>query len=642
VARSRYRSVRFDLEAAIALARIVDHAGGTITPDLLAAGLDYSGTNNGTYLTRLANARTFGLVAGRGERIDLTDRGRLILAGDEPLASESRRQAFLAVPLFRAVYESRPGGALAGRADLADLLCQEFGESVDKAPVVAAKLLDSARQAGLTRPISHENPQLRAPMGNFTTGENRRPDALRRRVVKFGRTQTAGLSPVPAGVTGGDMDDAQMWLDEGPDDHDPSTRRPPAWRRAGVVAAAVACLVVVGVPLGVAFTGASSPTALTHQHHAKGAKTLGSGPAEHEVLGALSATTDAGNYDFTYTLKATPPTQSVPTTTPTTICPVSSFSSSPQGGAVVVPNGPNGGVVNPGGPADVTGCVEVTPINNPGTPVAGNGVANTNPQASLINATLDGNGLQVSLRVNSTTLYEDLSALQTGLAPSGPEANDPGQAISSFASITESTIGMREGAVAMIGLASPTGYLDLYQQDIEGAAQSGTSTIDGDPVTVYQVAVDPTQLVNAPNITPEEAKTATAAIAVLHNQGYTGTTDEISVDRSGFIREVDTVAHFSDGGTVLLNVSLTNFGCAGTVLMPGQQGSNDPPSGCTSPDTGQAPATTVPSSTTTTPASTTTTTEVPPTPTTTDPSQSTTSTDAHSAAGNGTGTGTTS
>jgi len=66
VARSSFRSVRFDLEAAVALATIVAHAGGTIAPDLLAAGLGYSGTNNGTYLTRVANARLFGLVAAGG------------------------------------------------------------------------------------------------------------------------------------------------------------------------------------------------------------------------------------------------------------------------------------------------------------------------------------------------------------------------------------------------------------------------------------------------------------------------------------------------------------------------------------------------------------------------------------------------
>jgi hypothetical protein len=248
----------------------------------------------------------------------------------------------------------------------------------------------------------------------------------------------------------------------------------------------------------------------------------------------------------------------------------------------------------------VTECRGTGMATNPSEPVSGTGVSDTNPKATLIDATV-GSGLEVSLRVNSTTLYEDLSSLQTSLAPPADDANATGQDISGFAGITESTIGLREGAIAMIGLASPTGYLDLYQQDIDGATQTGTSTVDGVPVTVYQVAVDPTQLVNDPGITSEESQTATAAIGILKAQGYTGTTDEVSVDNSGFIRQVDSVAHFSDGGTVVLDVTLSNFGCAGTVLMPGQQGPSEPPSGCTSPDTGVAPTTT----TTTTPASTT-------------------------------------
>jgi hypothetical protein len=154
----------------------------------------------------------------------------------------------------------------------------------------------------------------------------------------------------------------------------------------------------------------------------------------------------------------------------------------------------------------------------------------------------------------------------------------------------------------MLGMASPTGYLDLYQQDVDGASQTGTSTVNGVPVTVYQVAVDPTQLVNDPGITSEESSTASAAIGVLNAQGYSGTTDDVSIDNSGFIREVKSVARFSDGGTVVLDVTLSNFGCAGTVLMPGQQGPSAPPSGCTSPDTGAAPTTTTTTTTTLAPA----------------------------------------
>jgi hypothetical protein len=666
VARSRYRSVRYDLEAAVAVARIVANAGGTIAPDLLAVALGYSGTNNGTYLTRLANARLFGVVGGRGLRVDLTDRGRQILAGIEPRSSGARREAFMAVPLFRAVFELWPTTPLEGRPQLADLLCQDFGEQPDKALLAAGKLLDSAVQAEIVRVRSDGKYEVKRSARSFTVVDNFRPSSLRALVVKSRSTQPDGRSRRFRPMRGGDMDESNLWLAEEPRGAEKGLARPNGRRRAGVVAAAVACLIIVVVPVSVALTGGTThSSAHASKHHQTGSKpiALGKGPAEHEVLGALSATTDSGSFDFTYHLSTTPPTGTVPTTTTTTECHAVAAGSPPVGttgvtssagfsGAVEVVGGsrttpkkvksgqlsaPALPGTTPGTTQTVTECSGGGPVENPGTPVAGTGVSNVNPKATLVDANVGtgasgGSGLTVSLRVDSTTLYEDLSNLETSLAPPPSMENASGQPISGFAGITESTIGMREGAIAMIGLASPTGYLDLYQQDINGASQTGTSTVNGAPVTQYQVAVDPTQLVNDPGITSEESQTAAAAITVLKNEGYTGTTDEVSIDGSGFIREVRSVARFSDGGTVVLDVVLSNFGCAGTVLMPGQQGSSTPPSGCTSPDTGApttTPSTTVPAVTGLAPkttTTTTTTTEVPTTvvPTTVAPTTSTT------------------
>lgn len=587
--------MRYDLDAAISVAAVVDNAEGSIAPELLAAALGYSGTNNGTYLTRVANARLFGVVGGRGSRVDLTDRGRRILRGEPSVAAEARREAFLAVPLFRAVFESLPIGPLESRTDLATRLVDEFGEPADKAVVVAGKFLDSGLQAQVLDVGKDGKFQAKGRSGKFTLVDNRRPDTLLASVVKSRPGRRRGRMALFRPARGDDMDENQMWLDEESPVGTTGVNRLSNVRRAGVVAAAVACLAVVAVPLSVALSGTSHspPTAQAPKHHHNGgrATTLGNGPAEHQVLGALSATTDSGNFDFTYHLSSTPPTSTAPTTTTTTTC--HTVTEGVVSAEATVPPGLVMGQPVPGGTQTVTVCSGPS-VTSQGTPVNGKGVSNTNPKATLIDFTLGtGNsGLAGSLRVDSTTLYEDLSNTETSLAPPPSQANVSGQAISSFASLTESTIGLREGAVAMIGMASPTGYLDLYQQDIDGAAQTGTSTVDGMPVTVYKVAVDPTQLINDPGITSEESQTATAAISVLKAQGYTGTTDEVSVDNSGFIREVDSVANFSDGGTVVLNVNLTNFGCAGTVLMPGQSGPSDPPSGCTSPDTGVAPTTT--------------------------------------------------
>jgi hypothetical protein len=180
----------------------------------------------------------------------------------------------------------------------------------------------------------------------------------------------------------------------------------------------------------------------------------------------------------------------------------------------------------------------------------------------------------------------------------------------------------------MGGLSSPTGYLDLDQSMITGADQTGTGTVDGVPVTIYTISISPAQGADIPGLNAEQAKAIADSSAILKQQGFTGTTVQVSIDASGYIRQTRSVAHFSDGSTTSSESTFSDFGCAGTVLMPGQTGATTPPAGCVSPDTGVAPTTTTTSTTTTAPSSTTVpSTTVPPTSTTvTEPPNSTTST----------------
>ena len=144
----------------------------------------------------------------------------------------------------------------------------------------------------------------------------------------------------------------------------------------------------------------------------------------------------------------------------------------------------------------------------------------------------------------------------------------------------------------MMGMASPTGYLDLIQPAIDAAARTGTGNVDGVPVTNYLVANDLDQLASAAGTTGAEAQTINTALAPLKAQGFTTDRVLVSVDGSGYIRQVKATDTFGDGGKVTLESTFSNFGCAGTVLMPGQTGSGVPPTGCTSPDgTGPAAAT---------------------------------------------------
>ena len=224
----------------------------------------------------------------------------------------------------------------------------------------------------------------------------------------------------------------------------------------------------------------------------------------------------------------------------------------------------------------------------------------------------------LSIRVDSTDVWE-LSAGDNGLAPAAGDNASGGMSLPGFAGLVEGTLGQREGAMAMLGMASPNGFLDLSQQAVTGAAQVGSGTVDGTPVTEYDVAIDLAQLAQAEGASNAETQAITSAVVLLDQEGYTGTKVDVAIDGAGFIREVKPVAMFADGGTVTLDATFSNFGCAGTVLMPGQQGSTST-TACSSPDsttTTVAPTTNTtvgtPPGTVTTEAPSTTTTAGPPT-----------------------------
>lgn len=224
-----------------------------------------------------------------------------------------------------------------------------------------------------------------------------------------------------------------------------------------------------------------------------------------------------------------------------------------------------------------------------------------------------GGGLDVVVRVNGSDVYEEGTG-DTGLAPLASDQVSSGSTLPGFASLTEGTLGDREGAVAMMGMSSPTGYLDLVQPAISGATQTGTGSVGGVAVTNYTVSNDLDQLAGAAGNSSAEAQTITAALALLKSQGYASNSAVVSIDPAGFIRQVKSIDTFSDGGTVTLLANFSDFGCAGTILMPGQTGAGVPPTGCTSPDSPNSSAATsiaaapnVKVAPTTTPASTSTT-----------------------------------
>jgi hypothetical protein len=358
-----------------------------------------------------------------------------------------------------------------------------------------------------------------------------------------------------------------------------------ARRLVGVAAALALVAGAVAVPYALRSHPHDTARRVT-PHHVKSVKdakpTKNAKPslnpaALQAVASALNATTSAGSFHVAYTLQENPGT--APTTT---VC--QSVEVAP--GAIY--NGPNGATLPSAGTnrRPVTQCYSGNTVHN----VTTTGTATVNVSPFAMEAVSDvSNFGPVTVQVDDTNYWET--------AGSGPPSNTgTGQPISSFAGLVEGTLGPREGAGAMMGLASPTGYLSITKEAIVGAATIGTGTVNGRPVTNYRVAVDPSLLANVAGLSAEELTTIKAALVVLQAQGFTGNSTDVSVDANGFVVRTVSTNSFADGGTVVSEDIFSDFGCAGAVQLPGRPvgtGSSQ----CADPDTPTTTTTVAPGQT---------------------------------------------
>jgi hypothetical protein len=265
------------------------------------------------------------------------------------------------------------------------------------------------------------------------------------------------------------------------------------------------------------------------------------------------------------------------------------------------------------------------PGSGPATVTSGHGVVDLDPYVMATTNSADSAFPNVTAVFDSTDVWE-FGAGDYGTSMT--EGTSPGDPLPGFAQSVEGSLGQGQGALAMVSLASPTGRLNLDPAMLSGAREVGTGTVDGVAVTNYQVTIDLDNELNQPGLSDDQQTTISQALSILQQQGYTGTTEIVSIDAAGFIRETKTVASFADGGTVTSDNVISDIGCAGTVT-PGQPVPAPPPPGCVSPDQPTVASVTTTTTTTTTTSeggvpmmTTTTTTSISPTtipPTTTTP-----------------------
>ncbi|MGI8998210.1 MAG: hypothetical protein ACR2GO_00650 [Candidatus Limnocylindria bacterium] len=139
----------YSLGDALAAAKAIhEQGGGRANNEQLAAYLRYKSAKNGAYLELVASARAYGLVQSEGGQMVLTERAQSILM---PVYRETARQAmvdaFLAVPLFKAVYEDHRGRHLPPEFGLKNLMRTHYGIVPGRIHKAYRALMESAEQA---------------------------------------------------------------------------------------------------------------------------------------------------------------------------------------------------------------------------------------------------------------------------------------------------------------------------------------------------------------------------------------------------------------------------------------------------------------------------------------------------------------
>lgn len=162
MATPQYRFTSYDLDTCIEMAKAIQDGGGQLSAAALAHRLGYKSEVNGSFNTKLANARLFGLVEGVASALRPTQRALAILHPDYPaVADRARLEAFESVPLFSAVLDEYHGQPLPDETGLRNALTTRWQILPEKVAMVSGRLLDSAEQAGLFKVAGSRTKMIR-------------------------------------------------------------------------------------------------------------------------------------------------------------------------------------------------------------------------------------------------------------------------------------------------------------------------------------------------------------------------------------------------------------------------------------------------------------------------------------------------
>lgn len=163
--RSELRFPVYNLADSVVAAKAVQEKGGGVaTNDHLAAFLGYKSAKNGAFVNRVASSKLFGLIDGPPNRIVITARAQAILF---PVNAAGPKQAlidaFLAVPLYEAIYKEFSGKQLSPEFGMKNALRTMFGVTPGRIDEAYRAFIASADTAGFFE-VRDSKTQLIMPM----------------------------------------------------------------------------------------------------------------------------------------------------------------------------------------------------------------------------------------------------------------------------------------------------------------------------------------------------------------------------------------------------------------------------------------------------------------------------------------------
>jgi hypothetical protein len=175
-ARSTIEFPYFDLSSALEIAQAVKQVGGTACDiKQLATKLNMA-HDGGGFRSRLMATKTFGLIEYERGQVELTELG--LRAVDTQYERAARVDAFLAVPLYKALFEKLNGQTLPPAAAV-ERMAEQLGVAPKQKDRARQAFMRSAKTAGLFE-LSSDRLTLPPAVSGAVASEPRAPRAEER------------------------------------------------------------------------------------------------------------------------------------------------------------------------------------------------------------------------------------------------------------------------------------------------------------------------------------------------------------------------------------------------------------------------------------------------------------------------------